>query len=505
MLMLFMGPCECRVRIAPDAVVSAGKGYSAAWQRLADAVKADPHSLFEVSAQSFPHSTDALAARPVRYETVTDDTPMLPAHVLDCEVRLDRALRAEILAAAVQRLMQVPHDAGTDLQPDQIDIVPATARVRLYYDGVMIVWFEIDRDQGLGHSAVGVVSADELHAVEQLGIVLLQELAARIDERLASVFAAHVGSHGVNPVTRLVGAVSPHAEGDSKNRAGKPGKLPVRTPWTVAKRPGGDDPERGPALWVTRSLIVEGLADGGAGDLPSWLDPVSQGDWRAEMAEDGFSMQWLRYAFDEAAMRERGMRFDDAWESMLFCQFFWAALERVEHQMFRLLGRINSSSEPSTVRESYTNLDRVREQAELTLAHHRHLKRYLTRVRFQLVNKILKGWGFQRLVDNLHDVIAIARTRHEQLLQRAAARSSVFTDLLLFAIGSVAVLDFFVGLSMAGRQLASDSAIGRRDEGWFDILGFVSSLRMDTVFSLGASIIIVVALLLFWYRRRQLY
>ncbi len=126
-------------------------------------------------------------------------------------------------------------------------------------------------------------------------------------------------------------------------------------------------------------------------------------------------------------------------------------------------------------------------------------------MRFQLVNKILKGWGFQRLVDNLHDVIAIARTRHEQLLQRAAARSSVFTDLLLFAIGSVAVLDFFVGLSMAGRQLASDSAIGRRDEGWFDILGFVSSLRMDTVFSLGASIIIVVALLLFWYRRRQLY
>ena len=216
-------------------------------------------------------------------------------------------------------------------------------------------------------------------------------------------------------------------------------------------------------------------------------------------------MQWLRYAFDEAAMRTHGSRFADAWESMLFCQFFWSALERVERRMFALLGRINSASSPVAVRQSYAHLDRVREEAELTLAHHRHLKRYVTRERHRLINDILDGWGFQHLVENLHDIIGVARTRHEQLLQRAAARSSVFTDMLLFAIGSVAVLQFFVDLSVIGRQLDSDSSIGRRDEGWFDVLGYFSSLRMDTVFSLATSFVLVVALILFWYRRRQLY
>ncbi|MEP2116740.1 MAG: hypothetical protein ABJP87_21910 [Bauldia litoralis] len=495
MRMIFMGPCLSRVWIAADAVVGGGPALADLWQDVATRARARP-SIFDLTATSFAHSSEAVAERPVRYETVTDDTPMLPAHLLDTRVVLDGALRAEILATAVRRLTQSPHDETAEVTQGQIDVVPEEAYVRLYYGGVMIVWFSLGPAQGFGQSGDGV-SAEELEAVEQLGMALLQALAARIDDELVGIFSAETPAAGrPGGVRGLAGRLFGSGTGE-------------RLPWTVSEgaperraEPGVD---RGPALWVTRSLVLDSEDAGGVAALADWLDPVSQDDWRKEMSDEGLSMRWLRYAFDESAMAERGIRFVDAWESMLFSQFFWAALEQVEHRMFGLLGEINASSKPAEVRASYARLDRTREEAELTLAHHRHLKRYLTRTRNRQVNRILEGWGFSRLVGNLHDVIGVARSRHEQLLQRAAARSSVFTDLLLFAIGSVAVLDFFVGMSVVGRQLGSDPAIGRRDEGWFDILGYVSSLRMDTVFSVAASFVIVVALLLFWYRKRQLY
>lgn len=496
MRMIFMGPCLSRVKVSADAVVGAGQTYAQLWQDLSTTVRGEA-SIFDLTAASFAHSTEAAVGRPVRYETVTDDTPMLPGHLLDARVVLDSTVRAGILASAISYLTKSSRDEAAGAIREQIDVVPVEAHVRLYYGGVMIVWFALGPGQGFGSGNGNGVSAEELEAVEQLGMALLQALAARIDDELVAIFST------ADKPARRSGGLRKLADWLFAGGGGE------RLPWTVeAEAPephGASDEDRGPALWVTRSLVFDSADDGAIGALAEWLEPVSQGDWRKEMAEEGISMHWTRYAFDESAMEERGSRFVDAWESMLFSQFFWAALEQVEHRMFGLLGEINASSKPAEVRASYARLDRTREEAELTLAHHRHLKRYLTRTRNRLVNRILEGWGFSRLVDNLHDVIGIARTRHEQLLQRAAARSSVFTDLLLFTIGSVAVLDFFVGMSVVGRQLGSDPAIGRRDEGWFDILGYVSSLRMDTVFSLAASFVIIVALLLFWYRKRQLY
>lgn len=511
MRMRFMGPCRTAVHISPDAVVAADPSYEAAWQALAEAVTADEATLLEVSEQSFAHSTRALARRPVRYETVTEDTPLLPAHVLDCAIRLDPGARSEILAGAVKRFSQW---AGEDdnLLKDRIDLVPKRARLRLHYSGVMIVWFDLGGEAVIDSLSAGDEGTSEgIAAVEQLGNAVFHDIALQIDSELVSVFR-RLGNHAAedgNSFVRLLAGV--RASLDERLRLifakSDDARVEPRACWTLGAiaNPVGETSEA-PVLWVTRSLIFDGHDDRTSFMLQPWLDPVSDGrNWQSEMENDGCSMPWLRYAFDETAMKQKGTPFVDAWESMLFSQFFWAALERVEHRMFRCLSEINGASRPADVRTSYANLDRAREDAELTLAHHRHLKRYLTRKRFRLVNQILEGWGFTRLVDNLHNVIAIARARHEQLLQRSAARSSVFTDLLLFGIGSVAVLDFFVGLSVVGRQLASDAAIGRRDEGWLDILGHFSDWRMDAVFSLGASLVIFAALLLLWYRRRQLY
>lgn len=480
--------------------MGADASYYDAWQDLADratAMRPDADFAFEFDADSFPHSTDGLANRPARYESVTVDTPSLPAHVLDCGIQLGKQEHARLRAAALERSRRSMNGGDTDV-PADIDIIPKTARIRLYYGGVMIVWFDL----GLGLRLDGSPAVDEtLSTIEQLGIALTQELAVRISEELAGLFdmARPRGASPLQRASRFFGGEalpwsvippldrSADAEVEPTHVAGDIGDLPSL---------------RGPAYWVTRSLVLTNTDERVPGLLTWWLDPVSQSDWRGEMAENGFSMQWLRYAFDEGALTER--QATDAWESMLFCQFFWAALERVERWMFHLIGKITPPAKRSEIRHSFARLNQAREEAELTLAHHRQLKRHLTRTRNRLVNQILESGGFSRFIDNLHDVIAIARSRHEQLLQRATARSNVFTDVLLFVIGSVAFLDFFVSLTIIGRQLSSDPAIGRHDEGWLDVLGYLSGQRIDLVLSF-ASLPIIVMVAILWFRNRQIY
>lgn len=470
MRLRFLGPCECGVYVPPDAVVGGDGRYLQAWQDFAEGRGSRSFERFETDSSSFAHSAGATARRPIRYESTTADTPFLPPHVFSARVRLEPGLVRELLRLAAERMAERSDLPPSALQAGSpLDI--RSMQVRLYYGGIMVVWFD---------SLDGTVprATRDLEILERCGIALLQVLAEWVDGELVRAFAGHPGSVSASP-----------------------GRL---FRWRGTRPPPQWEPmPRGPAFWVTRSLIVERAETGGTERIREWLEPVTSSSLDPVLPKEGFRMEWMRYAFDLAAMNGTSPTFDDAFESMLFCQFYWATLERIEFQMFRVLGRIDSSTDTGAVRASYVALGTLREAAELTLAHHRHQTRYLTRVRHRLVEQILKGWQFSDLVANLREVIEIARVRHEQLLQRAAARGNLVTDLLLFAIGSVAVLDFFLGLTVVGRQLASDSSIGRRDEGWFGLVDLVSGWRVNDVLSIATLFVIVALLLIARHRSRR--
>jgi len=469
MRLRFLGPCECGVYIPPDAVVGAGESYLQAWQDFAESRGSRAFERFDMNKASFAHSAGASAQRPIRYESASADTPFLPPHVFSARVRLEPGLVRELMRQAGERMTEQADLPPGALKPGSaLDI--REAHVRLYYGGIMLVWFD---------SLDGNVQAiRDLEVLERCGIALMQVLAEWVDAEVVRAFAGHPATTAPPPTWRL---------GIGRKRPA------VR--WEAIPR--------GPAFWVSRSLIIQRSEPAGRDRIRDWLQPVSSTSLDPLLPEEGFRMEWMRYAFDLSVMNGGSPTFEDAFESMLFCQFFWATLERIEFQMFRVLGQIDSTTDTSAVRESYVALGTLREAAELTLAHHRYQTRYLARVRHRLVAQILKGWGFPELVSNLREVIEIARVRHEQLLQRASARGNLVTDLLLFAIGSVAVLDFFLGLTVVGRQLASDSSIGRRDEGWFGLVDLVSGWRVNDVLSIATLFVIVALLLIARHRSRR--
>ena len=496
----FMGPCLTRIKIKPEQIVSIQEEYLSFWDHVENTFKESQYNSGAVAKngisfqpEDIPHSHASLKTRQVLYQSVNADTPMLPAHAAQFNFKIPQETwqksKQNIINNKTQYLEGLTQEQVTSLA-NSINLREENNKIRLYYSSLFVLHFDLQvAPELLEKLNIAHEQAAQLNAIEWFGMELFKAISKDVEiafsDLLTDLSQNHKNSIDISPT----------------GPTGWPPSVSSATNINTDSAPG-----RGPALWVTRSLFLEQdlITDNSVipETLETWLAPVSQADWKTEIQQTGYSMQWLRYGFDEKTMSENRSKFDDAWESMLFSQFFWAAMETVEHEMFAVLGSLGTktSGRPGT-KQSYQKLLVARETAELTLAHYEHLKRYLTRTRVQLVEKIMNGWGFPSLVKNLREIIALCNQRHQTLLQKASAQSSFFTDILLFFIGTIAIIELMITMSITGRTLASDASLGLRDEGGINLLGLLSILPMDRL--LISSCIIIGIILYFYVRHRS--
>lgn len=515
MKLRFMGPVLTRVGISPVQIVSIQQSYLEFWNSVGATFQSEALAPGESEADiqfisedsEITHSLAAIEDRQMLYESVYVDSPMLPAHAADLGYVLSDGFWKRVLDRCREGDLEWPGGASDEVVAailEVLNFVPDTARLRLYYSGLANLQFEIRLDPKLfADTGNQAQTSAILNLVEWAGLRIFQEVATAVEETLTAFMTVQVKRFGA----KLKGGI------DIADRATSNWPISTRSlerggPRSEGANDIGDGAQRAAVLWVSRSLILEqSSAVGSKGEISDvmaiWLSPVAQGDWRESLRTKGYSMQWLRYGMDEPAMAQHGMPLDDAWESMLFSQFFWAALETIEHEMFAVLGQISGEASGPRLKESHRKLSRVRERAELTLAHHQHLKRFLTRKRAELVDQIMDGWQFPALVRNLRDTIALCNQRHQSLLQRSNAKNSLLTDALLFFIGTVAIMELTVNLSLTGRTLSSDATLGLRNEGEFNVLELVAALPMDRLLFGSVVIIGVIVALYFRYRSRQ--
>ncbi len=499
----FMGPCLTRINIRPEQIVSPQNNYLNFWDRVAETFEnGKTASLADINFLTntieLPHSSDALGLHKTLYESVLTDTAKMPAHAVKLSFEVSDKFWKQICNKIISEGSGAYPEGVTKEHVSQLSqalsLINSSSAVKLYYSNIMILQFDVKlSDDYLAGFADTENSDINLNVIEWFGIALFQHISDKVEELLSSQISSLSSKH--NDIIDI-----------SKERP-QGGPPYIKTIDQNNKSASKSD-RRGPALWVTRSLFLEkthSLNDDLSKKLMAcWLGPVSQDNWEQDMQETGYSMRWLRYGFDEKLMKQLGSDFSDAWESMLFSQFFWAAMETVEHEMFAVLGSLNTKvSGGKIVKASYQQLISVRETAELTLAHYEHLKRYLTRTRVHLVEQIMDGWGFQALVRNLRETITLCNRRHQMLLQRASAQNSLFTDILLFFIGTVAIIELMITMSITGRTLASDATLGLRNEGELDVMSLLSTLPMDRL--LLSSVVIIGIILYFYvrYRSRQ--
>jgi hypothetical protein len=466
----FMGPCNTVAKIALEPAMSVSSEYTAFWDDVAqnmDAWGAGRDWWFESAPEEFFHAASTRRRRDLAYDTIEQDTSALPACIAHWSVPFLQQDLDERLARVARGLGSSPGLSGLE----------GTVSARLYHNGIFILQYDLAYD---GDSAG--LDGPKLEEIESAGIALGRGLADEVGEALAhwARVARDRASHGATMVQVQSRQRETEGTGDEVD-------------WVEAKT-------RQSALWITRSMILS-EADSVGARLEEWLEPAAVfRSWRDSMRDRGYAMEWLRYAFSETGAD--GQIDVDAWESMLFCQYFWAAVEKAEQETFRILGgSARQHGEGLRPRHWFEALSSARLEAELIMARYRHLRRYAARSRQPMIDEIMEGWNFDELVENLEKSVAICRENLEHMLHHATARSTVWTDLLLFFIGSYAVLDFLISIAVLGRSMNADAMLGLRDEGVFNILATVARLPMDLIISSGFGLIIVAGIVL--YRRKR--
>jgi hypothetical protein len=282
----------------------------------------------------------------------------------------------------------------------------------------------------------------------------------------------------------------------------------------VAVTPG-DDPvtaEFGEPLWVTRSLVVDPSEPGAEKVVRHWVkDVVTAGDDRtpADRLLDGdldHLVRWLNHLFmDRTSAGGRmmpGDPFRDQWDALRHAQVFYGVVDRIDTRLSKILADSAAAASRSELEQVKGQLMSLSQRAELIIMERRDLSKYLKRgVRLEM-NAILEFWDYEnRLERPVRFKIEICDRRLAELASRRAARSTMFTDLILLGIGVTSILSTALSVTEFGRSMASDPDMAIYDLGRSSIVEWVASQPADAILITSGLVSVLLVIGYLFFRR----
>lgn len=276
--------------------------------------------------------------------------------------------------------------------------------------------------------------------------------------------------------------------------------------------PSGQEP--GNALWVARALVVDPEAGPEhARVLRHWVKDIPRADTDDAPPTDRLVAggidhltRWLNYVYI-AGRAERDPfgpkgRFEDVWEALRCAQFFYSALDTVDSRLSMVLAE-------AFVAESRWELSRLESElavlsgrAQLVLMQFHDIRKYLKRSVRQEMDGILRYWSFTEVVEEpVVAKVEACQRRLSDLGAKQAARSALFTDLILLGIGITSVLGTAVALAEFGRVMASDPNLSAYDVTRDDVTGWFAAQPADAILLASGAVSLVLVIVYLYFRR----
>lgn len=285
----------------------------------------------------------------------------------------------------------------------------------------------------------------------------------------------------------------------------------------------------GHVLWVTRTLLFE-RTDPETGQaeerreafIRHWLKDVdgADGGKLREVVEspEAYSMRWLNYLFREEAYPARqpedgrGMTggrpadpFCRPWEAMLQAQYYYAAFDVLQTRIYRVLAHSFTDESQHELQHLKKHLDEMVKESTLLILDYQENFKYYQRAVHATMTTILRHWGFEKvLLKQVRSAVQACNTRVDELHQRATARSSVYTDLILLAIGVTSVFGILLTLLDYGRTLAHDPTLTVYERGSFNVVDWIAAHSTDGILLVAAIVSGALVGLYFYFKRQQL-
>ena len=284
-----------------------------------------------------------------------------------------------------------------------------------------------------------------------------------------------------------------------------------------------DNGEWGSVLWVTRTLIFEeGDATNQEYIIRHWLkDSGGAEEVNGQSLMDQIIIdekrhmtRWLNYLFREGAYQSLEIQSDikskcvrafcDEWEAMVYAQYFYSALDIVDLHLTKILA-YTLSDEPDIRIDRQKELlaKNIRNTNMLLIQLHDSSKYYKRTVKAKL-DDILAYWDFEEvLVNPVQRKIDLCRERLTILHQQEAAKSAVYTDMILLGIGVTSIFGTFIALAEYGRNMANDVNLASYDVNSTNIVDWFARQPTDVILVVSSVLSLLLVVLYFYYRQLQ--
>jgi|GEM_PF-5804463 len=305
----------------------------------------------------------------------------------------------------------------------------------------------------------------------------------------------------------------------------------------------------GRVLWVTRTLVLtDGPAAEGTEDVAQredrqqdrrrerrdirrkaivdhWLKDVSgsaRGETRIEKAmeqTDAYSLRWLNYLFRKDAYPspypEDGWQrpgpdqvvqpFCRPWEAIINAQYYYAAFDILQTRIYRVLAHSYTPESRYELRRLKHELDEMVKESTLLILDYQENFKYYQRAVHTEMTEILRYWSFESvLLKQVAEAVEACQERVAELHTRATARSSVYTDLILLAIGVTSVFGILLTLLEYGRNLAHDVNLAVYERGSFNFVDWMAAHSTDGILLVATIVSGGLVGLYFYFKRQQL-
>jgi len=275
----------------------------------------------------------------------------------------------------------------------------------------------------------------------------------------------------------------------------------------------------GRLLWTSRTLELppekgDGKATGRGDHLARhWLTHATTNEAAKEEVRkllDGectYSMRWLNYVHrplpPEAVGEASELPWGQARDMVRLGQYTYAALDVLGTELDRVIGRSHQPGVDRNIRRLHRRLADLVARTELLVLDFRERRKHLPPRQRRWLEGLLDGWIFDEVVASCREKTRLCSDRIQALRAKLSDRNAIAADLLMMTLAAIVFFSLFLEISQYGRTLATDATLGLRDEGFLDLVSWVSGLSTDAGLGCSAVFVLLAGVVYYLFRSRQ--
>lgn len=258
-------------------------------------------------------------------------------------------------------------------------------------------------------------------------------------------------------------------------------------------------------LWVTRALILNPAEPQSCALARRWVSGIDeQHRTEIEAVIDGSQpllAQWLNHVH----RADQPEAIEQSWASLKKAQFFWAAMQWIDEDLRQILAWSMADRAEVSVGDLKKKLRATVNRAQDLIMLRAEVRQHVSRTTHLQMQRFLELWEFEELLQEpVNEKVEICKERLSALAEDRAARSAMFTDIILMGIGVTSVLATAIALVQFGREASQDPSQSIFDFGSGSITSWLSSQSMDAILVLSLLLSLVLVTVFVWKRRQSI-